>query len=221
MLVERMKEIFKEQDLPRGPLWQRLTHVPRIIAYAYASVACREWSKVQEFLNEAMPLVEELKQGGMRIGIMAMKAYAAEQNGHRGIDALHEALSLGQTYGLARTFVDTYPSLADWARRVTEEKWDQREPISQALTPGAIKPPANKKPSLPKAIPAPVLTPKEREILELLARRLTNKEIARVLGVSDGTVKWHMKNVFAKLGAGTRRYVVRRAQILGLLEGDG
>jgi LuxR family maltose regulon positive regulatory protein len=64
-----------------------------------------------------------------------------------------------------------------------------------------------------------VLTPKEREVLELLARNLSNKEIAQAIGIGEVTAKWHVKNLFAKLSAGTRKHAVRRAQLLGLLEG--
>ena len=63
------------------------------------------------------------------------------------------------------------------------------------------------------------LTPKEREVLELLARNLSNKEIGLAMQVGEETIKWHMKNLFAKLDAGTRKQVVQRARILGLLEG--
>ena len=62
------------------------------------------------------------------------------------------------------------------------------------------------------------LTPKEREVLELLARNLSNKEIGLAMQVGEETIKWHMKNLFAKLDAGTRKQVVQRARILGLLE---
>jgi diaminopimelate decarboxylase len=46
------------------------------------------------------------------------------------------------------------------------------------------------------------LTPKEREVLELLARNLSNKEIGLAMQVGEETIKWHMKNLFAKLDAG-------------------
>jgi LuxR family maltose regulon positive regulatory protein len=62
------------------------------------------------------------------------------------------------------------------------------------------------------------LTPREREVLALLARTLTNKEMALAMQVSEEAIKWHMKNLFAKLDAGTRKQVVQRARILGLLE---
>jgi LuxR family maltose regulon positive regulatory protein len=61
------------------------------------------------------------------------------------------------------------------------------------------------------------LTPKEREVLVLLARSLSNKEIGLAMQVGAETIKWHVKNLFTKLDAGTRKQVVQRASLLGLL----
>ena len=60
------------------------------------------------------------------------------------------------------------------------------------------------------------LTDREREILQHLASGATNKEIARAVSLSSGTVKWHIANVFQKLGASTRTEAVRVAQERGL-----
>jgi ATP/maltotriose-dependent transcriptional regulator MalT len=61
------------------------------------------------------------------------------------------------------------------------------------------------------------LTPKERSILLLLARNYSNKEIAKSIDVSDETVKWHLKNLFNKLDAASRKHAVTRARTLGFL----
>ncbi len=61
------------------------------------------------------------------------------------------------------------------------------------------------------------LTPKERSILLLLARNYSNKEIAKAIDVSDETVKWHLKNLFNKLDAGSRKHAVTRARTLGFI----
>jgi LuxR family maltose regulon positive regulatory protein len=68
-------------------------------------------------------------------------------------------------------------------------------------------------------VPSTAFTPKEREIMELLARNLSNKEIALAMAIGEETVKWHLKNLFRKLNAGTRKHVVHRATALGLLDG--
>lgn len=64
--------------------------------------------------------------------------------------------------------------------------------------------------------PFPELTEREREVLDLVARGLTNAEIARRLVVSDKTVRNHVSNVFAKLQVGDRATAVARARDAGM-----
>jgi DNA-binding NarL/FixJ family response regulator len=59
--------------------------------------------------------------------------------------------------------------------------------------------------------PGPVVTDREVEVLELLARGLGNKEMAQELFVSEATVKSHLSHVYAKLGVDTRAGAVAAA----------
>jgi len=52
------------------------------------------------------------------------------------------------------------------------------------------------------------LTPREIEVLRMVAEGLGNKEIASRLGISDHTVKFHISSIFAKLGASSRTEAV-------------
>jgi LuxR family maltose regulon positive regulatory protein len=61
------------------------------------------------------------------------------------------------------------------------------------------------------------LSPRETDILTLIAEGLSNKEIARSLYIGPETVKSHLKSVFAKLGVERRAQAVSRAQTLGLV----
>jgi two-component system nitrate/nitrite response regulator NarL len=61
------------------------------------------------------------------------------------------------------------------------------------------------------------LTPRELEVLQLLAEGLSNKAIAHRLGISDHTVKFHVNAILGKLGAQGRTDAVVRAARLGLL----
>ena len=61
-----------------------------------------------------------------------------------------------------------------------------------------------------------VLTPRESDVLQLLARGRSNKQIAATLGVSERTVKFHVSALFTKLGATNRTEAVTRAIQAGL-----
>jgi DNA-binding NarL/FixJ family response regulator len=62
------------------------------------------------------------------------------------------------------------------------------------------------------------LTPREREVLQLIGRGFPNKQIARELGVSEKTVKTHVGHVLAKLGVGDRTQAAVAAVRAGLVD---
>jgi DNA-binding NarL/FixJ family response regulator len=64
------------------------------------------------------------------------------------------------------------------------------------------------------------LTERELEVLQFVARGLSNKEVARAIGRTDETVKIHLKNMFAKLGVADRTEAVTLAISRGLIHLD-
>ncbi|MFZ5609624.1 MAG: LuxR C-terminal-related transcriptional regulator [Pseudomonadota bacterium] len=77
-------------------------------------------------------------------------------------------------------------------------------------------PPANDAAHDTQPLPT-ALTDRELEILACLAKGMTNKEIASALTISPETVKWYLKKVYEKLGAGNRAHAVRVAHKAQLL----
>ncbi|NED80626.1 response regulator transcription factor [Streptomyces sp. SID11233] len=69
----------------------------------------------------------------------------------------------------------------------------------------------------PAASGGETLSAREREVLELVARGTSNREIAAVLFISEATVKTHLTHVFAKLGAKDRAAAVAVAYDRGIL----
>ena len=65
--------------------------------------------------------------------------------------------------------------------------------------------------------PPEPLNEREREVLRLAASGRANKHIARALGMTEGTVKWYMQQVFAKLDVRRRSLAVQRAREFDLL----
>jgi two-component system, NarL family, nitrate/nitrite response regulator NarL len=66
--------------------------------------------------------------------------------------------------------------------------------------------------------PPVLLTPREMEILTAIGEGSSNKEIARRLGISTHTVKFHLEAVFAKLDASSRAEAVAKGLRRGLIE---
>jgi DNA-binding NarL/FixJ family response regulator len=64
--------------------------------------------------------------------------------------------------------------------------------------------------------PAPHLTHRECEVLDLLRRGMRNKDIAQALHVTDNTVEYHMRHLLSKFEARSRLEVIERATALGL-----
>ena len=61
------------------------------------------------------------------------------------------------------------------------------------------------------------LTAREKEVLQLMAQGLANKQIALSLSISEHTVKFHLSSLYAKLGISSRTEAVRRGIELGLI----
>ncbi|MFP3464592.1 response regulator [Leifsonia sp. SIMBA_070] len=64
-----------------------------------------------------------------------------------------------------------------------------------------------------------ILTDRELEVIRMIAHAYTNREISGRLSITEGTVKRHTTNIYAKLGATSRIDAVRKVVRLGLLDG--
>ena len=65
--------------------------------------------------------------------------------------------------------------------------------------------------------PNTALTPRELEVLELVARGMSNRKIAEQLVLTEATVKSHLVHIFTKLDVSSRTAAAARAQELGML----
>ena len=62
------------------------------------------------------------------------------------------------------------------------------------------------------------LTPRELEVLELIAQGMSNQQVADTLIVSPGTVKWYTSQIYGKLGVKSRTQAVAQARALNLID---
>ncbi len=104
---------------------------------------------------------------------------------------------------------------AAWAAPLMAFSSEEEQSFTLALSdPDAPYVPGNIAAARPLIEP---LTPRELEVLQLLARGLRNKEIALHLGVSERTATFHVGNVLGKLGADSRTEAIHLARRHGLL----
>ncbi|WP_349604818.1 LuxR C-terminal-related transcriptional regulator [Cupriavidus sp. DF5525] len=133
-------------------------------------------------------------------------------------DFVH-AVREGHRLGLTRTLLDVLESAPDMLIRLGRDAVPDPvlafyvERLQQ--TSGSAAARQGQVPSCADAGLMAALSEREREILELLAQAMSNKKIAKVLNLSTETVKWHLKNVYAKLGVGGRGGAAARLRDLG------
>jgi DNA-binding NarL/FixJ family response regulator len=92
--------------------------------------------------------------------------------------------------------------------------------VGAVYPPDALRPRSAREPSpgrAPTSGPVEPLTPRELEVLRLLAGGRTNQQLAGVLGISEHTAKFHVSAVLGKLGAQSRAEAVALGYRLGLV----
>jgi LuxR family maltose regulon positive regulatory protein len=187
-----------------GPLGA-LVELQSSLARAYAAVGRREWQDALDRLDALVPKATRLQRGREAAQIHLLRALATFRCGQSGQALLDEAVSASRMLGLARVVADTHPDLVNMV-----SKRDATSPVGPA-THDRIAPRI-------EVARCSLLSPREREVLQLLAGNLSNKQIARAMGVTDETVKWHLKNLFGKLNAGSRTHLLHRARMVGILD---
>jgi LuxR family maltose regulon positive regulatory protein len=222
-LLARLETVVTSAAGAMSGILGGVLQLERSMAAAYAAAARCDWNRLHQVLETAAPLADGLRRGREAIEIKLMRALALRSGGEDAEPLMKEALSLATAYGLRRLVLDTYPEIAAWAGQLSGRDravLASGRPAATAAAERAVREgEVQASAAAPSVSPSALLTPKEREVLELLARRLSNKQIASALDVGDATIKWHLKNVFAKLGAGTREHALQRARMLGILEG--
>ena len=170
----------------------------------------------QTQLREHAALNQAHHNPGQRIGILALQALAHEQQGESedALAALEQALTLAQPGRWVWPFVELGPAMAALLRRLGSGRKDQS--YIDALLAAFPQPclPAKPSASVDDVLGTGIteqLTIREEQILELLAERLRDKEIADRLDISPGTVNSHLKSLYRKLGVGSRREAVAKA----------
>lgn len=177
-------------------------------------------------------LIELCRERGWQRRLAFFEAQKAVAAWHLG-DAVSarklmlSAMRSGHRLGLVRTLLDADPAVADLISRVARDEPQDAvlqfyaDRLREAHARATATPPASTKTGARSADARAhdVLSARESKVLSLLAQALPNKKIARTMGISPETVKWHLKNIYSKLGVSSRDEAVARSRDLAL--GDG
>ena len=169
-------------------------------------------------LERLLEAAEEGGRTGSVIEILVLQALAhhAHSDIPRGLAPLQRALTLAEPEGYVRVFVGEGEPMRDLLRHAAAGGIAgsfTRRLLSAFDEPGS--PVSTERPSVSEL--AEPLTPREIEILRLVAVGLRNQQIADQLFISLSTVKRHIANAYGKLGVGGRTEAVARATELNLL----
>ena len=177
--------------------------------------------EAMEFLERLLQAAEEEQRTGSAIEILLLQALAHEAQGDiaAALVPLERVLALAEPEGYVQSFVDEGPPMAHLLYEALGRRMAP-EYVSRLLAafPVAEPEPAAPAPSHPRRSDLiEPLSEREREVLQLIAEGLTNREIAARLFLSLNTVKGHTRNIYGKLGAHSRTQAIARATAIGLM----
>jgi LuxR family maltose regulon positive regulatory protein len=178
--------------------------------------------KADRLLGEVRRVSEKCCFVNQIIEAAVLQCLSLHSQGRRdeAIERLSEAVTLAETGGWVRPFVEAAASMEELLDNLPKTERDRQfvgKLLSAVAEYGKSKGTAAGAPVVSQPLIEP-LTNRELDVLELLAKRMYDKEIAEALSISVGTVKTHLKHIYGKLDVPGRRHAVNRANELGLLQ---
>jgi LuxR family maltose regulon positive regulatory protein len=183
--------------------------------------------RYEEAAARLVPLIETCEARGHQqiVAMLRLQSALVEKRrgmGKRAGKMTLAALRLGHRLGLVRSLLDADASALDLIRSCggesgfdvllsfyVERLRDAASPV-QAAAPASRGNATESRSALLES-----LSDRELDVIRLLSRAFPNKKIARALGLSPDTVKWHLKNIYGKLGVAGRDDAVARMRDLG------
>ena len=182
--------------------------------------------KAADLLNQLHNFLESIHNNRFCIDVLALQAllHHARSEESAAVEKLSQALILAEPGGFIRLFVDLGPPMADLLKRLIKQniaaKYASRilsafREDAQRVVAGSF----HHDQSPDHTVYHPLIEPlsnRELQILDLVAQRLQNKEIATKLFISPGTVKSHLNSIYRKLNVTSRLQAVEKAYALGI-----
>jgi LuxR family transcriptional regulator, maltose regulon positive regulatory protein len=173
---------------------------------------------VIEALDAAIDVSQEREFAHRLVELLLLRALAKKEDGDwaNALVDLRRALTIAAPRNYVRVFLDEGRELAALIDRLDMEqlRGSEAAPLARRLQRSMHAP------EIEDGVPIGMseeLTKRELSILRRLETGLSNKEIAEAIFVSEGTLKWHLHNVYGKLNVKNRTRAMARARALGIL----
>jgi LuxR family maltose regulon positive regulatory protein len=203
----------------RPPTW--FFYVPQLTAIKLLLFegTDRSLAEARTRLDVLSEDMHRINRNNIRLDVLALEALVCKAQGDEqtAFEKLRTALGLGIIGGNIRSFVDLGDPMASLLEHMREQPSENIHPeyidwILAAFPKAQRLQIRTSQSQLDEA-----LTDREFEVLSLLTQRLSNKEIAAQLVISQSTVKSHTLNIYRKLGVNNRTQAVEKALELGIL----
>jgi LuxR family maltose regulon positive regulatory protein len=194
---------FAGQNLPGKPF--SISNEYDQITLARVWIACENFASALQILDQLAPAAEAAGRFGhlLEIRILQALAHRAFGNEQQAGKSLQQALALGKPRGYIRLFVNTGKPMQSMLRELANPGGAYQDAyvtrLLAAFEPAVVQAGAALQPGLPDP-----LTPREVDVLRLLAEGMSNRAIAEKLVLAEGTVKYYVHTVLDKLGVSNR-----------------
>jgi LuxR family maltose regulon positive regulatory protein len=218
--VDRLERLARKYPAPRPCAWSEIEWCHKLARAHLLGQQARPDEAIA-ILQQLQREVEAMQHRQFLIGI-EIRLSAVQLSAGKVAEAVNRfrrVLAACAAAGLYQTVLDEGPVISRLLQTTQESGKVKADliPYVDRLVAGLQR--AGRDPLAPNsgARILSALSPRETDILTLIAEGLSNKEIARRLDIGPETVKSYLKNVFAKLGVERRAQAVSRAQTLGLV----
>jgi LuxR family maltose regulon positive regulatory protein len=151
----------------------------------------------------------------IQIQILLALAFDRLDQREQALNELEEALVIAQPGGFMRSFIDMGPALLPL---LVQLRQSSTYPLYlEQIIESFPESNSRSRPQIDQELVAILLTPRQTEILGLLRKGHSYKEVANDLGVSLNTVRKHTSNIYEKLDVNSRQEAIYKAETFGLL----